>query len=162
MLLFFEFDRLLCGHHIGELGPAARLARVLDEFPTVELVMIRWAIGSIRSMEDVRGELPELGNRLKHLSHRPVRSEVLHEREITSTLRRLKQIYWVAVVHERRAEGYLRTAQSSGAPLVLCRSGFDDEAASRLRVALARVVCAEKFVSADHGFSKLKEFSCAS
>ncbi|MGA3940472.1 hypothetical protein ACI2TU_04555 [Ralstonia nicotianae] len=162
MLLFFEFDRLLRGHHIGERGPAARLARVLDEFPTVELVMIRWAIGPIRGMEDVQGELPELGNRVRHLSHRSVRSEVFHEREITSTLRRLKQIYWAAVVHERQAGGYLRTAQSSGAPLVLCRNGFDDEAACRLRVALERVVSAEAFVSADHGFSNPKEFSCAS
>lgn len=161
MLLFFEFDRLLWSHHIGEHGPAARLARVLDEFPTVELVMIRWAIGPIRDMEDVRGELPELGTHVKHLSHRPMHSDVLHEREITSTLRRLKQIYWAAVVHERLAGGYLRTAQSSGAPLVLCRNGFDEEAADRLRVALERVVGAEAFVSADHGFSKPKEFSCA-
>ena len=47
MLLFVQFDRLLWGKHIGEDGPAARLARVLDDFPSVELVLIRWAIGPI-------------------------------------------------------------------------------------------------------------------
>lgn len=162
MLLFVQFDRLLWGKHIGEDGPAARLARVLDEFPTVELVMIRWAIGPIRDMEEVRGELPELGERIKHLAHRPVRSDVFPEREITSTLRRMKQIYWAAVVHERLAGGYIRTAQSSGAPLVLCRRAFDDEAADRLRVALERVASTEAFVSADHGFFKAKETACVS
>lgn len=162
MLLFVQFDRLLWGKHIGEDGPAARLARVLDDFPTVELVLIRWAIGPIRDMEEVRGELPELGHRIKHLSHRPIRSDVFHEREITGTLRRLKQIYWAAVVHERLAGGYIRTAQNSGAPLVLCRRAFDDEAADRLRVALQRVVSTEAFVSADHGFSRTKEAACAS
>ena len=162
MLLFFEFDRLLWGHTIGTHGPAARLASVLDDFPAVELVMLRWTVGTLRTIDDVRGEVPELGDHIKHLSHRPVRSDVFHEREITSTLRRMKQLYWVAVVHERLAGGYIRTAQSSGAPIVLCRNGFDDEAASRLRDALERVVSAEAFVSADHGFFKSKETICAS
>lgn len=162
MLLFVQFDSLLWGKHIGEDGPAARLARVLDDFPSVELVMIRWAIGPIRDMEEVRGELPELGERIKYLAHRPVRSDVFPEREITSTLRRMKQIYWAAVVHERLAGGYIRTAQSSGAPLVLCRRAFDDEAADRLRVALERVTSTEAFVSADHGFCKAKEAVCVS
>lgn len=162
MLLFVQFDRLLWGKHIGEHGPAARLARVLDDFPTVELVLIRWAIGPIRNMEEVRGELPELGDRIKHLSHRPIRSDVFHEREITSTLRRMKQLFWAAVVHERLAGGYIRTAQSSGAPLVLCPRAFDDEAADRLRCALERVVSTEAFVSTDHGFFKAKETTCAS
>lgn len=162
MLLFFEFDRLLSGQQIGQHGPAARLAQVLDEFPTVELVMIRWAVSSIRDMDDLRGELPELGERIKHLSHRPIRSDVFHEREITSTLRRMKQIYWAAVVHERLAGGYIRTAQSSGAPLLLCRNGFDGEAATQLRSALQRVVALETFVSTDRGFFKAKEPVCAS
>ena len=162
MLLFVQFDRLLWGKHIGEDGPAARLARVLDDFPTVELVMIRWAVGPIRDMEEVRGELPELGDRIKHLAHRPVRSDVFPEREITSTLRRMKQLFWAAVVHERLAGGYIRTAQSSGAPLVLCPRAFDDEAADRLRCALERVVSTEAFVSTDHGFFKAKEAVCAS
>lgn len=162
MLLFVQFDRLLWGKHIGEDGPAARLARVLDDFPTVELVLIRWAIGPIRNMEEVRGELPELGDRIKHLAHRPVRSDVFPEREITSTLRRMKQLFWAAVVHERLAGGYIRTAQSSGAPLVLCSRAFDDEAADRLRCALERVVSTEAFVSTDHGFFKAKETACAS
>ena len=74
----------------------------------------------------------------------------------------MKQIYWAAVVHERLAGGYIRTAQSSGAPLVLCRRAFDDEAADRLRVALERVVSTEAFVSTDHGFFKAKETTCAS
>ena len=143
MLLFVQFDRLLWGKHIGEDGPAARLARVLDDFPTVELVLIRWAIGPIRNMEEVRGELPELGDRIKHLAHRPVRSDVFPEREITSTLRRMKQLFWAAVVHERLAGGYIRTAQSSGAPLVLCPRAFDDEAANRLRCALHRTMAAD-------------------
>ena len=162
MLLFVQFDRLLWGKHIGEDGPAARLARVLDDFPTVELVLIRWAIGPIRNMEEVRGELPELGDRIKHLAHRPVRSDVFPEREITSTLRRMKQLFWAAVVHERLAGGYVRTAQSSGAPLVLCPRAFDDEAADRLRCALERVVSTEAFVSTDPGFFKAKETTCAS
>lgn len=162
MLLFFEFDRLLWGHTIGEHGPAARLASLLKDFPAVELVMLRWTVGTLRTIHDVRGEVPELGDHIKHLSHRPVRSDVFHEREITSTLRRMKQLYWVAVVHERLAGGYIRTAQSSGAPLILCRNGFDDEAADRLRAALERVVRAEAFVSADHGFFKSKETICAS
>ena len=162
MLLFFDFGRLLWGHTIGEHGPAARLANVLDDFPTVELVMIRWTVGTLRSIDDVRGEVPELGDHLQHLAHRPIRADAYPEREITSTLRRLKQLYWVAVVHERLAGGYIRTAQSSGAPLLLCRNGFDDEAADRLRTALERVVSAEAFVSTDHGFSKAKETACAS
>lgn len=162
MLLFFDFGRLLWGHTIGEHGPAARLARVLDDFPTVELVMIRWTVGTLRSIEDVRGEVPELSNHLQHLAHRPIRADAYPEREITSTLRRRKQLYWAAVVHERLAGGYIRTAQSSGAPLLLCRNGFDDEAADRLRAALERVVSTEAFVSADHGFFKAKETACAS
>lgn len=40
MLLFFEVNRLLWGHHIGAHEPAAQLARVLDEFPGVELVVV--------------------------------------------------------------------------------------------------------------------------
>ena len=48
MLLFFDFGRLLWGHTIGAHGPAARLARVLDDFPSVELVMIRWTVGTLR------------------------------------------------------------------------------------------------------------------
>ena len=162
MLLFFDFDRLLWGHTIGEHGPAARLARVLDDFPTVELVIIRWTVGTLRSIEDVRGEVPELSDHLQHLAHRPIRADAYPEREITSTLRRRKQLYWAAVVHERLAGGYIRTAQSSGAPLLLCRNGFDDEAADRLRAALERVVSAEAFVSTDHGFFKAKETACAS
>ena len=162
MLLFFDFGRLLWGHTIGAHGPAARLARVLDDFPTVELVMIRWTVGTLRSIEDVRGEVPELSDHLQHLAHRPIRADAYPEREITSTLRRRKQLYWVAVVHERLAGGYIRTAQSSGAPLLLCRNGFDDEAADRLRAALERVVSAEAFVSVDHGFFKSKETACAS
>ena len=162
MLLFFDFGRLLWGHTIGTHGPAARLARVLDDFPSVELVMIRWTVGTLRSIDDVRGEVPELSDHLQHLAHRPIRADAYPEREITSTLRRRKQLYWAAVVHERLAGGYIRTAQSSGAPIVLCRNGFDDEAASRLRDALERVVSAEAFVSADHGFFKSKETACAS
>lgn len=162
MLLFFDFGRLLWGHTIGAHGPAARLARVLDDFPSVELVMIRWTVGMLRSIDDVRGEVPELSDHLQHLAHRPIRADAYPEREITSTLRRRKQLYWVAVVHERLAGGYIRTAQSSGAPLLLCRNGFDDEAADRLRAALERVVSAEAFVSVDHGFFKSKETACAS
>ena len=162
MLLFFDFGRLLWGHTIGEHGPAARLARVLDDFPLVELVMIRWTVGTLRSIDDVRGEAPELSDHLQHLAHRPIRADAYPEREITSPLRRMKQIYWAAVVHERLAGGYIRTAQSSGAPLVLCRRAFDDEAADRLRVALERVASTEAFVSADHGFCKAKEAVCAS
>ena len=162
MLLFFDFGRLLWGHTIGAHGPAARLARVLDDFPSVELVMIRWTVGTLRSIEDVRGEVPELSDHLQHLAHRPIRADAYPEREITSTLRRRKQLYWAAVVHERLAGGYIRTAQSSGAPLLLCRNGFDDEAADRLRAALERVVSAEAFVSVDHGFFKSKETACAS
>lgn len=162
MLLFFDFGRLLWGHTIGEHGPAARLARVLDDFPSVELVMIRWTVGTLRTIDDVRDEVPELTDHLQHLAHRPIRAEAYPEREVTSTLRRMKQLYWVAVVHERLAGGYIRTAQSSGAPIVLCRNGFNDEAADRLRAALERVVSTETFVSTDHGFSKQKELSCAS
>jgi hypothetical protein len=162
MLLFFDFGRLLWGHTIGAHGPAARLARVLDDFPSVELVMIRWTVGTLRSIDDVRGEVPELSDHLQHLAHRPIRADAYPEREITSTLRRRKQLYWVAVVHERLAGGYIRTAQSSGAPLLLCRNGFDDEAADRLRAALERVVSAEALVSVDHGFFKSKETACAS
>ena len=40
MLLFCEFDRLRWGHHIGVHEPAGQLARVPDEFPTVELVVV--------------------------------------------------------------------------------------------------------------------------
>ena len=124
--------------------------------------MIRWTVGTLRSIDDVRGEVPELSDHLQHLAHRPIRADAYPEREITSTLRRRKQLYWVAVVHERLAGGYIRTAQSSGAPLLLCRNGFDDEAADRLRAALERVVSAEAFVSVDHGFFKSKETACAS
>lgn len=92
MLLFVQFDRLLWGKHIGEDGPAARLARVLDDFPTVELVMIRWAVGPIRTWKRCAASGPRLGERIKHLAHRPVRSDVFPEREITSTSRRMKQI----------------------------------------------------------------------
>ena len=162
MILFFDFERLLHGQTIGDIGPAARLAKVLMPYPQVDLVLTRWRIGAMRSVDDVRGEVPELGERIKYLAHRPVRSDVFPEREITSTLRRMKQIYWAAVVHERLAGGYIRTAQSSGAPLVLCRRAFDDEAADRLRVALVRVASTEAFVSADHGFCKAKETACAS
>ncbi len=163
MLLFFQFDRLLWGTRIGADGPAARLARVLDDFPTVELVMLRWNIGPIRDIEAVRGELPELGNHIRHLCHRPMHVHAHPEREITATLRRMKQLYWAAAVHQRQAvDGYIRTAQSSGAPLVLCPNGFDEDAATRLRAALHRVASTEEYVSRDHWFFNRQEAACAS
>lgn len=162
MLLFFQFDRLLWGTRIGQDGPAARLARVLDDFQTVELVMLRWSIGPVRDITEVRGELPELGDHIRHLCHRPMHAHAHPEREITSTLRRMRQLYWVACVHQRQpVDGYLRTAQSSGAPLVLCPNGFDEDAAMRLRAALHRVASAEEYVSRDRSFHR-KEEACAS
>lgn len=163
MLLFFDFGRLLWGRRIGPDGPAARLARVLDDFASVELVMIRWAIGPIRVIDDVRGELPELGNHIRHLCHRPMHAHAHPEREITSTLRRMRQLYWVACVHQRQpVDGYVRTTQSSGAPLVLCPNGFDEDAAARLRAALHRVASAEEYVSRDHWSFNRQEEACAS
>lgn len=163
MLLFVQFDRLLWGKHIGEDGPAARLARVLDDFPTVELVMLRWSIGPIRDITGVRGELPELGDHIRHLCHRPMHAHAHPEREITSTLRRMKQLFWAAVVHQRQAvDGYVRTAQSSGAPLVLCPNGFDEDAAARLHAALHRVASMEEYLSRDHWFVHPKEAACDS
>lgn len=147
MILFFDFERLLYGQTIGDSGPAARLANVLTPFPQVDLVLTRWRIGSMRSVADVRGEVPELGDRINDVAHRPVRSDEQPEREITGTLRRTRQLYWAAVVPNGYAQGYIEQAGRSGAPLILCRSGFDDEAAQRLQAALARVVFNEELVS---------------
>jgi hypothetical protein len=63
MILFFDFERLLYGQTIGDIGPAARLAKVLMPYPQVDLVLTRWRIGAMRSIKDVRGEVPELGGR---------------------------------------------------------------------------------------------------
>ncbi len=147
MILFFDFERLLYGQTIGDLGPAARLAKVLMPYPQVHLVMTRWRIGAMRSIEDVRGEVPELGERISDVAHRPVRSDEQPEREITGTLRRSRQLYWAAVVPVGDTQGYIEQATRSGAPLILCPSGFDEEAAQRLQAALARVVCNEELVS---------------
>ena len=147
MILFFDFERLLHGQAIGDIGPAARLANVLTPFPQVDLVLTRWRIGSMRSVADVRGEVPELGDRINDVAHRPVRAAEHPEREITGTLRRTRQLYWAAVVPDGDAQGYIEQATRSGAPLILCRNGFDDEAAQRLQAALARVVFNEELVS---------------
>ena len=147
MILFFDFERLIYGQTIGDTGPAARLAKVLMPYPQVDLVLTRWRIGSMRSVDDVRGEVPELGDRINDVAHRPVRSDEQPEREITGTLRRTRQLYWVAVVPDGDAQGYIEQATRSGAPLILCRNGFDDEAAQRLQAALARVVRNEELVS---------------
>ena len=147
MILFFDFERLLHGQAIGDIGPAARLANVLTPFPQVDLVLTRWRIGSMRSVADVRGEVPELGDRINDVAHRPVRSDERPEREITGTLRRTRQLYWAAVVPDGDAQGYIEQAARSGAPLILCRNDFDDEAAQRLQAALARVVRNEELVS---------------
>ena len=64
-----------------------------------------------------------------------------------TTLRRTRQLYWAAVVPNWEAQGYIEQATRSGAPLILCPSGFDEEAAQRLQAALARVVCNEELVS---------------
>lgn len=162
MLLFFDFERLLWNQTTGSTGPAARLAQVLDCFATVELVMIRWSVGPFRTVDDLRKEVPELGNHFRHLAHRPVRSDLFPEREITGSLRKLRQLYWAAVVHERLAGGYISTAQSSGAPLVLCSNGFNDSDAERLSLALCRIVHDEHLASADHVFYPQKELSCDS
>jgi|GEM_PF-1785940 len=147
MILFFDFERLLYGQTVGDTGPAARLAKVLMPYPQVDLVLTRWRIGAIRSVADVRGEVPELGERINDVAHRPVRSGEQPEREITGTLRRTPQLYWAAVVPHWEAQGYIEQATRSGAPLILCPSGFDEEAARRLQAALARVVCNEELVS---------------
>lgn len=147
MILFFDFERLIYGQTIGDIGPAARLAKALTPFPQVDLVLTRWRIGSMRSVDDVRGEVPELGDRINDVAHRPVRSDAQPEREITGTLRRTRQLYWAAVVPDGDAQGYIEQATRSGAPLILCRNGFDDEAAQRLQAALARVVRNEELVS---------------
>ena len=147
MILFFDFERLLYGQTIGDIGPAARLAKVLMPYPQVDLVLTRWRIGAMRSVDDVRGEVPELGERINDVAHRPVRSDEQPEREITGTLRRTRQLYWAAVVPNWEAQGYIEQATRSGAPLILCPSGFDEEAAQRLQAALARVVCNEELVS---------------
>lgn len=147
MILFFDFERLLYGQAIGDIGPAARLANVLTPFPQVDLVLTRWRISSMRSVADVRGEVPELGDRINDVAHRPVRSDERPEREITGTLRRTRQLYWAAVVPDGDAQGYIEQATRSGAPLILCRNGFDDEAAQRLQAALARVIRNEELVS---------------
>ena len=73
MILFFDFERLLYGQTIGDIGPAARLAKVLIPFPQVDLVLTRWRIGAMRSVDDVRGEVPELGERINDVAYRPVR-----------------------------------------------------------------------------------------
>jgi len=125
MILFFDFERLLYGQTIGDIGPAARLAKVLMPYPQVDLVLTRWRIGSMRSVDDVRGELPELGDRINDVAHRPVRSDEQPEREITGTLRRTRQLYWAAVVPNWEAQGYIEQATRSGAPLILCRNGFE-------------------------------------
>jgi len=88
MILFFDFERLLYGQTIGDIGPAARLAKVLT-----------------------------------------------------------RQLYWAAVVPNWDAQGYIAQATRSGAPLILCPCGFDEEAAQRLQAALARVVFNEELVS---------------
>jgi hypothetical protein len=75
MILFFDFERLLYGQTIGDIGPAARLAKVLMPYPQVDLVLTRWRIGAMRSVDDVRGEVPELGERINDVAHRPVRSD---------------------------------------------------------------------------------------
>ena len=147
MILFFDFERLLYGQTIGDIGPAARLAKVLMPYPQVDLVLTRWRIGAMRSVDDVRGEVPELGERINDVAHRPVRSDEQPEREITGTLRRSRQLYWAAVVPVGDTQGYIEQATRSGAPLILCPSGFDAEAAQRLQAALARVVCTEELVS---------------
>ena len=147
MILFFDFEQLLHGQTIGDIGPAARLAKVLMPYPQVDLVLTRWRIGSMRSVDDVRGLVPELGDRINDVAHRPVRSDEKPEREITGTLRRTRQLYWAAVVPNWDAQGYIVQANRSGAPLILCRNGFDDEAAQRLQAALARVVRNEELVS---------------
>lgn len=147
MILFFDFERLMHGQAIGDIGPAARLAEVLMPYPQVDLVLTRWRIGSIRTVDDVRGEVPELGDRINDVAHRPVRSDEQPEREITGTLRRSRQLYWAAVVPDKHAQGYIEQASRSGAPLILCRDGFDESAAQRLQAALARVVRNEELVS---------------
>lgn len=113
MILFFDFERLLHGQAIGDIGPAARLANVLTPFPQVDLVLTRWRIGSMRSVADVRGEVPELGDRINDVAHRPVRSDERPEREITGTLRRTRQLYWAAVVPDGDAQGYIEQASRS-------------------------------------------------
>ena len=65
----------------------------------------------------------------------------------TGTLRRTRQLYWAAVVPNWDAQGYIQQATRSGAPLILCPCGFDEEAAQRLQAALARVVFNEELVS---------------
>ena len=147
MILFFDFERLLYGQTIGDIGPAARLAKVLIPYPQVDLVLTRWRIGAMRSVDDVRGEVPELGERINDVAYRPVRSDEQPEREITGTLRRTRQLYWAAVVPVGDTQGYIEQATRSGAPLIQCLNGFDDEAAQRLQAALARVVFNEELVS---------------
>ena len=107
MILFFDFERLLHGQAIGDIGPAARLAKVLMPYQQVDLVLTRWRIGAMRSIKDVRGEVPELGDRINDVAHRPVRSDEQPEREITGTLRRTRQLYWAAVVPDGDAQGYI-------------------------------------------------------
>ena len=113
MILFFDFERLLHGQAIGDIGPAARLAKVLMPYPQVDLVLTRWRIGAMRSIKDVRGEVPELGDRINDVAHRPVRSDEQPEREITGTLRRTRQLYWAAVVPNWDAQGYIEQATRS-------------------------------------------------
>ena len=48
---------------------------------------------------------------------------------------------------EVQGQGYIAQATRSGAPLILCPCGFDEEAAQRLQAALARVVFNEELVS---------------
>ncbi len=86
MILFFDFERLLYGQTIGDVGPAARLAKVLTPYPQVDLVLTRWRIGAMRSIKDVRGEVPELGDRINDVASQPVWSGEPPESEINGPM----------------------------------------------------------------------------
>lgn len=145
MILFFDFERLLYGQ---PSGAAELLGEVLHDYPDVSLVLTRWSVGGVRTLDEVRSVLPAgLAACVSAVAHRPVHSDVLREREISGTLRRTRQSFWAAVVPERLGGGYVELAKNSGAPLVLCRDGFNDEAAMRLRVGLDKVLEIEGWAS---------------
>ncbi len=121
---------------------------MLTNYPDLPLILTRWAVGGVRSLVDSRSVLPrELAERVTDVAHRPVRSNILCEREISGTLRRARQTFWMAVVPERLAGGYLELAQPSGVPLVLCRNGFNAEAAAWLCAELNKMLNIEDWTS---------------
>ena len=66
MLLFFDFDRLLWGHTIGTSGQRPGSRECWTTSRRSSWCMIRWTVGTLRTIDDVRGEVPELGDHIKH------------------------------------------------------------------------------------------------